>query len=443
MILQTVKHNRLLLRVPGFLFCMSLFLLSGCSEPAQYRLNLVAVHKVELANDSSFESEHQLEPIADILEAMFGTPDLPQIPPVPGIEDVLDIDKLYMAAGPYGTDEHGKAQGLYRQHCVHCHGISGDGAGPTAAILNPYPRDYRLGKFKFKSTASGSKPTHGDLKKTIENGMTGTAMPSFKLLDSDEVEALVHYVKYLSIRGEVERYLIEDGDQFAELFTAVFKDHSQLSDDEKEEIDEMSTEEIKEEQETVDAEIVYLKSQENLVENVMEFVLSKWIEADDNVLEIKPKPEMNLKELEESMANGRKLFFSKDAACSTCHGDTALGDGQTAADFYDDWTEIPGGFYDPKNPESLPEFLALGALEPRKLRPRNLRQGVYRGGRRPIDIFWRIRNGIDGSKMPAAKEVALTDEEVWNLVDFVRSALPYDQLSRPLVHKPENTKEIN
>ncbi|MGY8767609.1 MAG: c-type cytochrome [Pirellulales bacterium] len=441
MILQTVKHNRLLLRVPGFLFCIALFVLSGCSKPAEYSLNLVAVHKAELALEASFVTEHQLQPIAEVLEAMFGTPDNPFVPPAPGIEEVLDIDKIRMAAGPYGTDELGNAQGLYRQHCVHCHGTNGDGAGPTAAILNPYPRDYRMGKFKFKSTSSGSKPTHGDLKKTIENGMTGTAMPSFKLLDSDEVEALTHYVKYLSIRGEVENLLISDEEQFAGLYTAVVKPWSQQTEDEAKEVDEMSDEELKEEIETLKETVVYLKSQENLVENVMGFVLRKWAIAEGNVLEIKPKQlEMSL---EESIAKGRELFFSANAACSSCHGDTALGDGKTSDVFYDDWTILPTGFYNPEKPEDLPGFLALGALEPRQLRPRNLRLGVYRGGRRPIDIFWRIRNGIDGSQMPAAKEVALSDEEVWNLVDFVRYGLPYDQLSRPQVHKPENKRVTN
>src|SRR5262245_2338944 len=34
---------------------------------------------------------------------------------------------------------------LYMQHCIHCHGVTGDGNGPTAKFLNPRPRDYRLG----------------------------------------------------------------------------------------------------------------------------------------------------------------------------------------------------------------------------------------------------------------------------------------------------------
>jgi len=82
--------------------------------------------------------------VATILEAMFGTPDSPVALPETG----LDAAKLQLAAGPVRSDIVGRKNGLYREHCGHCHGISGDGMGPTAAFLNPYPRDYRPGKFK-------------------------------------------------------------------------------------------------------------------------------------------------------------------------------------------------------------------------------------------------------------------------------------------------------
>jgi mono/diheme cytochrome c family protein len=59
-----------------------------------------------------------------------------------------------MAAGPVWSDEPSAKHGLYRRHCAHCHGISGDGHGPTAMLLNPYPRDYRPALFKFKGTGS-------------------------------------------------------------------------------------------------------------------------------------------------------------------------------------------------------------------------------------------------------------------------------------------------
>ena len=32
---------------------------------------------------------------------------------------------------------------VYMKNCMHCHGVSGDGAGPTAKYLNPLPRDYK------------------------------------------------------------------------------------------------------------------------------------------------------------------------------------------------------------------------------------------------------------------------------------------------------------
>jgi hypothetical protein len=70
---------------------------------------------------------------------------------------------------------------------------------------------------------------------------------------------------------------------------------------------------------------------------------------------------------------------------------------------------------------------------------------VFRGGMRPIDIFWRIRNGIDGTPMPGAPmkkddegpEVkGLTTQDVWSIVDYVRS-LSYEDISKPNLPEPE------
>ena len=94
---------------------------------------------------------------------------------------------------------------------MHCHGISGDGAGPTAAFLNPYPRDYREGWFKFKSTKLPDRPTAANLMRTLHEGISGTAMPSFKLMPEIDRDALVEYVRYLSIRGETELELAVRG----------------------------------------------------------------------------------------------------------------------------------------------------------------------------------------------------------------------------------------
>ena len=58
------------------------------------------------------------------------------------------------------------------------------------------------------------------------------------------------------------------------------------------------------------------------------------------------------------------------------------------------------------------------------LRPANLNRGMYKGGRRPIDLYWRIAKGINGAKMPAHFPT-LQPPQIWDLVNFVL-ALPYD-----------------
>jgi hypothetical protein len=58
------------------------------------------------------------------------------------------------------------------------------------------------------------------------------------------------------------------------------------------------------------------------------------------------------------------------------------------------------------------------------LRPANLNRGIYKGGRRPIDLYWRIAKGINGAKMPAHFP-AVDAEKIWDIVNFVM-ALPYE-----------------
>jgi len=323
---------------------------------------------------------------------------------------------LKIAAGPVGSDEHGNPRGLYREHCAHCHGITGDGVGPTAVFLNPYPRDYRKGQFKFKSTPVGQKPTHADLKKIVMEGVQGTAMPSFKLLPELEVEALVEYVKYLSIRGEVERELLALTTEREENARVV----RVLPPNADEAAKTAQQEQIAEVKERVKS------------------VVEKWDGAAAAVTAIPQRPTMNAEQLAASIKHGRELFYGTIANCVKCHGDSALGDGQTTD--FDEWTKEFIG--DGKKPELIRTYVSLGMLPPRTIRPRNLRQGVYRGGLRPIDIYWRVMNGIEGTPMPALatnvrkpedppEAKKLNPEEIWDLVNYVRS-LPYEAINNPL-----------
>src|SRR5882757_3848527 len=83
---------------------------AGCGkmEPPPFRLNMTNVVAKQIAFN------HQ-QAIANILGAMFGTPDEPIALPEIG----LDQKKLVMAAGPVWSDKEGGKHGLYRRHCVH------------------------------------------------------------------------------------------------------------------------------------------------------------------------------------------------------------------------------------------------------------------------------------------------------------------------------------
>lgn len=372
---------------------------SGCgpTPPASFRLNMVeaispTAEKDSIAVDQALTVAQEKQ-VATILLAMFGTPDEPVCLPETG----LDLAKLKLAAGPVRSDIVGRKNGLFREHCVHCHGITGDGLGPTAAFLNPYPRDYRPGIFKFKSTQRADKPTHADLVRVLNNGIPGTSMPSFALLSPVEVDALVEYVKYLSIRGETE--------------LALMRYYFELDDEDEGKLPE---------------------TREFLVAEILEPIAEKWVAAADAVIDVPEIPEGT--DLADSIAKGRELFYGDKANCVKCHGVTALGDGQ--ANDYDDWsknivkieTKLDGlsKDADAEDRQWAREFrqvLAGDALKPRTIPPRNLRQGIYRGGRRPVDLYYRIHAGINGAPMPAAQGT-VAPEDIWHIVNYIRS-LPY------------------
>ncbi len=313
---------------------------------------------------------------------------------------------------------------LYRRHCLHCHGVSGDGAGPTAPYLYPRPRDYRPGIFKFTSTGL-NKPTRDDLRKTLLYGIAGTSMPAFDaMLSADEIDQVVEYVVFLSMRGETELGLID-------IASTV---------DEKDAATELSDE-------------VGL--------DTAKVVANKWVQASNLVVD-PPIPRVIADEA--SVKRGRELYLGLNKTggkveCVACHGPQAHGDGPSFVDktvfdkvvfweksideaideIYEHMIfEHEGKVEAAKNPKDVPPLIAKKefAAKVKKawgeslddwqnpLRPANLTLGRYKGGRRPIDLYWRIANGINGAKMPGHAS-AIKPEQIWDLVNFVIQ-LPYD-----------------
>lgn len=82
----------------------------------------------------------------------------------------------------------------YLRECSGCHGERGDGKGPAADFVDPRPRDFTQGQFKFRTTAPGQPPATEDLLRVIARGIPGTAMPSFAFLPEVERRQIVAYV---------------------------------------------------------------------------------------------------------------------------------------------------------------------------------------------------------------------------------------------------------
>lgn len=313
-----------------------------------------AIDQVRASSDTDETGKNILDPAAlnagqraslgKILEEMYGTPTQPAVKlDDPGLVAPLKVDGETLAKGSL----------LYRQHCLHCHGLSGNGRGPTAPWVNPHPRDYRSGIFKFSSSGQpdkARKPRREDLRRTLKEGIEGTSMPSFGLLPDSEIESMVSYVIHLSMRGQTEFMLMErllKGD--------------------------IAEDGVAEESKTV-----------------AEAIAKWWRDAEGNL--IKPSDPPN--DLHASIANGYKLF-QKDggAGCMACH----LDYGRQNNFLNDSWGTI--------------------------VRAMDLTQANYRGGRRPLDLYWRIHSGINGANMPASS-AALKPEQIWDVVNFLQ-VLPY------------------
>lgn len=260
-----------------------------------------------------------------------------------------------------------EAAQMFLPNCARCHGREGGGDGPMAAGLYPKPRNYQRGVFKFAAVEGGSKPRRIDLMRTVVQGLPGSAMPSFRTTSLAEISALVDYVRYLSIRGEVEAMLVAEWEN-----------------------DDVPPREA--------------------IAELYELVWSRWLEAADNAQRVTaPAPDPS----PERLALGEAVFHDEQRGnCFSCHEPTGKGDGRAAVQIGEDGER----------------YVLLKDEWGDFILPRDLTSGVFRGGARREDVYLRIHCGIPGTPMPsfgasvdAAGEPLLSEDEKWALVDYVLS----------------------
>lgn len=127
---------------------------------------------------------------------------------------------------------------------------------------------------------------------------------------------------------------------------------------------------------------------EIVVSELTPAVLARWIEAEAaEVLPATPQPRLSSEHVE----RGKKAFLTK--GCSKCHGED--GRGQTLDNRGNDAWGFP-------------------------TRAADLTSGMLHGGNRPLDVYRRIYNGINGTPMPSfANSLKEEPDTVWDLVAFV------------------------
>ncbi|MFQ5783382.1 MAG: ethylbenzene dehydrogenase-related protein [Alphaproteobacteria bacterium] len=101
------------------------------------------------------------------------------------------------AAKPGDAD---RGEKIYLKRCQQCHGEEGDGLGPAEERLNPPPRDFTSGQYKFKTTGFDDMvPNDEDLLRMIRNGMPGTAMPGWgDTLSERDMWDVIAFIKIFS-----------------------------------------------------------------------------------------------------------------------------------------------------------------------------------------------------------------------------------------------------
>jgi len=172
---------------------------------------------------------------------------------------------------------------LYATWCIGCHGDAGLGDGPSARWLDPRPRNFQSGRFKFRSTPGGELPLLDDVIHVINCGLNGSAMRSFPLLPERDKRDLARYVLALAEFGMVARdvnaLIDEDGMTLAEVLEEEYED-------------------------------LYLDAMELAWEDVWRVPMEQRPEMDDDSIE-----------------HGKELY---EAQCVACHGASGRGDGDSS-----------------------------------------------------------------------------------------------------------------
>lgn len=302
-----------------------------------------------------------------------------------------DWEAARAAWAELGLDDATLARGsvIYRRLCLQCHGPTGAGDGRHAIALVAMPRDYRQGIFKFVTTSIPQNQPRkglGAVGKPRRDDLKRTLRAG---IDGSMMPAFpsLSEAELDDLVSYVIHLSIRGETEFATLARAARP--------------------TEEDPEFIGPDLTWLYDQ-NLI-----WVLVNWGLAARSGITIPPENVRTPEERLESAFRGYVLYNSAEYGCAGCH----VNYGREEQLKWDLW----GGV----------------------VQPRNLVLGVYRGGRRGVDLYARLYVGIHPSGMPAFANTLATGprypdkpDKLWNIVHFLQTlADPHarERLQDPVV----------
>ena len=104
-------------------------------------------------------------------------------------------------ASPSWAGDAAAGEVIFVTNCATCHGTGGKGDGPVGAALNPAPRDFTQGDFKFDTDNDGKPGTDVDIKNVVANGGAAYGgsplMAPWPTLSDEDVSNVIIYIRSL------------------------------------------------------------------------------------------------------------------------------------------------------------------------------------------------------------------------------------------------------
>ena len=114
---------------------------------------------------------------------------------------IASLSSLLVSGLASAAGDAAKGKATFSMLCVSCHGETGKGDGPVGGMLQPPPRDFSVGDFKFDADGDGKTGTDEDLILVIQKG--GGAFGGSPLmapnpsLSDDDIANVIAYIRTL------------------------------------------------------------------------------------------------------------------------------------------------------------------------------------------------------------------------------------------------------